>query len=85
MKAIKLASRVTKDHKVQIDLPEEVREGPVEIIVLLQDDEEPALTAPASGTTTLGEVLAARRPDSHWIRSKEELDAALEVERASWD
>jgi antitoxin VapB len=40
MRAIKLYSRVAKDHTLSLRLPEDVAEGPAEVIVLIPEDRE---------------------------------------------
>lgn len=40
MRAIKLHSRVEKDHTLSLRLPEDVAEGPAEVIVLVPEDRE---------------------------------------------
>ena len=40
MRAIKLHSRIEKDHTLSVRLPEDVAEGPVEVIVLVPEDRE---------------------------------------------
>jgi hypothetical protein len=75
MRAIKLQAHVEKDHTVSLRLPEDVGEGPAEVIVLVPD---PA----AKPAHSLSDFLARlpRRP-----RSKEEIDRYLEQERQAWN
>lgn len=40
MRAIKLHSRIEKDHTLSVRLPEDVAEGPAEVIVLVPEDRE---------------------------------------------
>ncbi len=40
MRAIKLYSRVEKDHTLSLRLPEDVAEGPAEVIVLVPEERE---------------------------------------------
>ena len=40
MRAIKLHSRIEKDHTLSLRLPEDVAEGPAEVIVLVPEDRE---------------------------------------------
>jgi len=40
MRAIKLHSRIEKDHTLSLRLPEDVEEGPAEVIVLVPEDRE---------------------------------------------
>ncbi len=78
MRAIKLQALVEKDHTVSLRLPEDVGEGPAEVIVLVPDP----TPKPAH---SLDDFLArlSRRPRR--ARSKEEIDLYLEQERQSWD
>ncbi len=82
MRALKLTAEVTKDHSVRLELPESMSEGPVEVIVLVPERDDPA-AGPAEGT--LDEFLSGIEVDPRFIRSKEEIDAYLEAERASWE
>lgn len=78
MRAIKLQAHVEKDHTVSLRLPEDVGEGPAEVIILVPD---PA----AKPAHSLGDFLARlpRRPCQR--RSKEEIDRYLEQERQAWE
>jgi hypothetical protein len=78
MRAIKLQARVEKDHTVCLRLPEDVGEGPAEVIVLVPD---PAMKPAHS----LGDFLARLPPRPRRLRSKEEIDRYLEQERQTWD
>ncbi len=40
MRALKFNSRVEKDHSLSLRLPEDVAEGPAEVIVLVPEDRE---------------------------------------------
>jgi len=42
MRAIKLHSRVEKDHTLSVRLPEDVEEGPAEVIVLVPEERRPS-------------------------------------------
>ena len=79
MRAIKLQTHVDRDHIVRLKLPEDVQEGPAEVIVLVPEavSETPA--------PSLRDFLAdlALRPRK--TRSREEIDRDLEQERASWE
>lgn len=78
MRAIKLQTHVTKDHTLRIRLPDDVREGPAEVIVLVPETKEKA--APL-----LSDFLATLTTRPRRIRSKEEIDRDLAHERESWD
>lgn len=45
MKAVKLQAEVQQGRKLVLDLPAEVREGPIEVIVLYSEDEAPGTWA----------------------------------------
>jgi len=80
MQAIKLHAHVDRDRKLSLQLPEEVPEGDVEVIVL----------APARSdirdTRQHLEMLLRKLAASSRVRlSKTEIDAHLAEERASWE
>jgi hypothetical protein len=79
MRAIKLQTHVDRDHIVRLKLPEDVQEGPAEVIVLVPE------AASDLSRPSLGDFLShlALRPRK--TRSKEEIDRDLEQERASWE
>jgi hypothetical protein len=83
MRAVKLAAQVTRDHTLHLELPEDVYEGPAEVIVLVPDAD--GTLAPRPGTGTLADFFAQSRVDSRFLRSKEEIDEALRAERDSWE
>ncbi len=78
MRAIKMQAHVEKDHTLSLKLPEDVREGPAEVIVLVPD-------SAVKPTHSLADFLARlpRRPTQG--RTREEIDGYLERERQSWD
>jgi hypothetical protein len=78
MRAIKLQTQVEKDHSLSIQLPEDVAEGPAEVIVLVPEPAERAGHSLADFLRTL-----ALHPRS--VRSKEEIDRDLDRERETWD
>jgi hypothetical protein len=78
MRAIKLQTHVDRDHMLRIRLPEDVREGPAEVIVLV-----PEVTDKA--TPSLSDFLSTLADRPRRIRSKEEIDRDLAAERESWD
>ncbi len=77
MRAVKVEGRVQSDHTLRVRLPEDVEEGPAEVIVLLPERQEvrPALAA----------VLDSLARAHHARRPKLEIDRQLEEERGSWD
>ncbi len=83
MRAVKLPARVNKDHTLRVQLPEEIREGPAEVIVLVSEPSDGDLSQPEG--VSLEDFLARPRVDRQFIRSKEEIDDYLRAERESWE
>lgn len=83
MRAVKIATAVTKDHTLHLALPEEIGEGPAEVIVLVGDSDQQD-AAPSDGWS-LADVLAESRLDPRFTRSKEEIDAYVRSERDAWE
>jgi hypothetical protein len=78
MRAIKLNTHVAKDRTLRLKLPEDIQEGPAEVIVLVPEwTERPA--------HTLQDFLAGLSARPRRVRTKEEIDSYLEQERESWD
>jgi hypothetical protein len=77
MRAIKMQAHVEKDHTLSLKLPEDVREGPAEVIVLVSD-------RAAKPTHSLADFLARLPRSPSQFRTKEEIDGYLERERESW-
>lgn len=82
MRAIKLNAQVTSDHVLHLRLPEDVEEGPAEVIVLV-DAVRGTGTDERSGN--LADFLSAPRVDARFIRSKSAIDRDLQAERDSWE
>lgn len=82
MRAVKLPARVTKDHTLHLQLPEEIGEGPAEVIVLVPDAVDDV--ASRHDSSSLAEYLARPRTDT-FARSKQELDDEVERLRQSWE
>jgi hypothetical protein len=78
MRALKLYGHVERDHTLSLHLPEDVAEGPAEVIVLVPE------AAERTGHS-LEDFLATLSKGRRRIRSKEEIDRDLELERESWD
>jgi hypothetical protein len=78
MRAIKLQTQVEIDHTVHLLLPEDVKEGPAEVIVLVQEATQPP-------RHTLADFLAHLSERPRTSRSKVEIDQYLREERASWE
>jgi len=83
MRAVKIATAVTKDRTLHLDLPEEIGEGPAEVIVLVGDVDDRAETQP--GGWSLDDFLAESRLDPRFTRSKEDIDAYVRSEREAWE
>ena len=77
MRALKLEGRVQSDHMLRVRLPEDVEEGPAEVIVLLPERMETRPTLSA----VLDSLAQGPRPN----RRKTEIDRSLDEERQSWD
>lgn len=82
MRAIKLKSRVSSDHRLNVQLPEDVPEGEAEVIVLVSEREEEVAVRQQ---TALKEFFAHLDRLSIPRRTKEEIDRYLDEERASWE
>ena len=79
MRALKLMTRITKDHRLDVMLPDDVPEGDVEVIVLLPETRSPA------ATSTLREFTEKLEKMPSSGRSKADIDRYLDEERSSWD
>lgn len=80
---MKFTAEVDKDHTLRLELPEEIGEGPAEVIVLVADSDYRATTQARAGS--LDDFLAEPQVAQRFIRSKEEIDDYLRAERASWE
>jgi hypothetical protein len=78
MRAIKIQAHVEKDHTLSLQLPEDVREGPAEVIVLVPD----RAPKPVHSLNDFLDRLAGR---PRQVLSKDEVDRHLERERQSWE
>jgi len=79
MKAVKLEGHVTKNHKLNLTVPEDVNTGPVEVILLVPEKEE-------NGKTQNIKSFLKQLSKSKTARlSKEEIDQSLANERNGWD
>ena|SRR5215813_5255401 len=79
MRELRLQTLVDENHVAQIQLPEDVRQGPIEVIVRLPE------AIPQTPKLPLAEFLdrLVARP---WTgRSREEIDRQIQEERDSWD
>jgi len=78
MRAFKIQGYVEQDHTLSLQLPEEVPEGPVEVIVLIPE----RVSKPAHSLNDFLDRLAGL---PRQVLSKDEIDHHLERERQSWD
>ena len=83
MRAVKLPAQIDEDHTLHLQLPEEIHEGPAEVIVLVPEPTASAQTQPERAS--LEDFLARPRVDSRFIRSKDDIDEYLREERESWE
>jgi hypothetical protein len=81
MQAVKLKAKVGRDHRIELELPTEIPEGEVEVIILAAETPGQA----KAGLKTLREFNDWLRQQPSTKRSKEEIDAYIAAERASWD
>jgi len=79
MYAHKTETRITEDHRVTIELPPGFPEGEAEIIVLAKSPQ----FVSAKGETLI-EFLDWLKTQPPSGRGKEEIDAQIAEERASW-
>jgi len=75
MQAVKLKAVVDKNRELRLVVPEDIPEGPVEVMVL-SETSKPA-------KPRLSEVLR-QIGRGHKTRNRQELDDRLEAERDSW-
>jgi len=80
MQAVKLHAHVDRDRKLSLPLPVEVPEGDVEVIVLA-----PQRGAPGDRRQHLERLLGKLAASARVRLSKDEIDAYLAQERASWE
>jgi sporulation-control protein spo0M len=79
MQAIKLQTRITPDHRIELQLPEDTPVTVAEVIVLIRDG------APVSAATSL-EALLARLDQSDRPRLPAEVvDRWIDQERRGWE
>lgn len=76
MHALKLKAHIDSSHRIEIQLPIDAPEGDAEVIILMPSTGEDGLRA-------FFDNLDRHPPQQRY--SKEEVDAYLAEERASWD
>lgn len=79
MHALKLKAHIDSNHRIEIQLPIDVPEGEAEVIILIPY--RPSSTE--EGLRAFFDHLDRHPPSQR--HSKEEIDAYLAKERASWD
>jgi hypothetical protein len=78
MHALKIKAHIDSNHRIEIQLPMDVPEGDAEVIILL-----PAPVPAGEGLRAFFEKLD--RHPAKQRHSKNDIDAYLAKERASWD
>ena len=79
MHAIKLNAHIDSSHRIEIQLPSDAPEGDAEVIILISSPPSPK----EEGLRSFFDNLDRHAPQQRY--SKEEIDAYLAKERASWD
>lgn len=77
MKAVKLDAQIQPDHTLRLQLPEDVAEGPAEVIVLVPEE--------TRDRPSLSQVLEELDRRTHPRRSRSDIDRQVKEERDSWD
>lgn len=80
MRAVKLTGTITGDHKLMLDLPDDLPTGPAEVIVLVNE----ASAVSTDADESFEAFLDSLGKSPHRRRSKAEIDRYLEQERNSW-
>jgi hypothetical protein len=70
MRALKLPARITRDHHLHLQLPDELAEGPAEVILLIPDSADEGVQQGESWT--LRDFLRPR-VDQRYVRSKQDI------------
>jgi hypothetical protein len=76
MQAIKLKAIVDKSRELRLLVPEDIPEGPVEVVVLSETSQ--------AAKPRLSEVLRGVKRE-HKTHSRQELDSRIGAERDSWE
>lgn len=79
MRTVRLKARITANHELHCTLPEDLPAGPAEVIVRVEDG------GPRPRGASLQDFMRRVDEDPIEILSKEEIDAYIEAERASWE
>lgn len=79
MHTLKLKARIDSSHRIEIQLPNDTPEGDADVIVMI-----PSASSPTEqGLRAFFDDLDRHPPQRRY--SKDEIDAYLAEERASWD
>jgi sporulation-control protein spo0M len=79
MHAIKLQTRITPDHRIELQLPADTPTTVAEVIVLIGD------VAPVSAATSLEAFLARLDQSDRPRLPAEAVDRWIDQERSSWE
>lgn len=80
MKALKMTVMIGRDRRVVIDVPDSIREGRAEVILLTPEDHEFGTVTETGLETHIAHLLANSRN-----RTRTELDREIEEQRQSWE
>lgn len=80
MRVIRLATTIGPDHKLSVQLPDDVGEGPAEVLVTL-----PGGSATADVSKDFGKFMDLLDSLAPGSRDQDEVDRALQAERDSWN
>lgn len=85
MSILKKTYKVTPDRRIVVDLPPETPLGEVEVEVRMEDASEPGGNY-KDLLELIDQFREERRNDPNFrLRSKEEIDEYIRIERESWD
>jgi len=79
MQTLKIKAHINSSHRIEIQLPADTPEGDADVIVMIPSPSSPK----ERGLRAFFDDLDRHPPQRHY--SKEEIDAYLAEERASWD
>ena len=79
MHTLKLKAHIDSSHRIELQLPNDAPEGEADVIVMIPSRPSPA----EQGLRAFFDNLDRHPPQRRY--SKEEIDAYLAEERASWD
>lgn len=79
MRAIKLTANIGDDHRLNVQLPDDVPPGIAEVILLFP------VNASINNLNDLQSFMEWLDQQPRYTRSKEEIDRYLEEERNSWE